>query len=164
MPSLIVIDLWTKFGTVLCRNYFRCTHKFDQGCQATKQVQRIQDEPVLYRTTYYGHHICNRNLLNPEIILDSGPASESSILLSFHNSQNTLHTKKPCKEEIPSSSSDDYLFSPELMPLSSTLESHHRDVDVIPDMFHSSELDDVFDGFEFWWVCKFCFDLWGKWL
>nr|GEU57425.1 probable WRKY transcription factor 70 [Tanacetum cinerariifolium] len=42
---------WRKYGQKAIinathkRNYYRCTHKFDQGCQATKQVQKIEDEP-----------------------------------------------------------------------------------------------------------------------
>ncbi|KAL3753359.1 hypothetical protein ACJRO7_000711 [Eucalyptus globulus] len=41
------------------RNYYGCSHKFDQGCQATKQVQKIKDDPPVYRTIYQGHHTCN---------------------------------------------------------------------------------------------------------
>ncbi|RDX59658.1 putative WRKY transcription factor 70, partial [Mucuna pruriens] len=53
---------WRKYGQKMTlnakyiRSYYRCTYKNDQGCQAIKQVQRIQDDPPLYRTTYYGHH------------------------------------------------------------------------------------------------------------
>ncbi|KZV30060.1 WRKY transcription factor [Dorcoceras hygrometricum] len=38
---------WRKYGQKMVlnakhpRNYYRCTHKFDQGCQATKQVERM---------------------------------------------------------------------------------------------------------------------------
>ena len=70
-----------------CRNYFRCTHKHEQGCEATKQVQKIQEDPPLYRTTYFGHHTCT-NLLNPLIFLDDSDEhlnSSSSYILSFNN-------------------------------------------------------------------------------
>ncbi|XP_039172867.1 WRKY DNA-binding transcription factor 70-like [Eucalyptus grandis] len=40
------------------RNYYGCSHKFDQGCQATKQVQKIKDDSPIYRTIYQGHHTC----------------------------------------------------------------------------------------------------------
>ncbi|XP_018727312.2 probable WRKY transcription factor 62 isoform X2 [Eucalyptus grandis] len=40
------------------RNYYGCSHKFDQGCQATKQVQKIKDDPPIYRTICQGHHTC----------------------------------------------------------------------------------------------------------
>ncbi|XP_061368494.1 OBERON-like protein [Gastrolobium bilobum] len=43
------------------RNYYRCTHRYDQGCLATKQVQRIQEDPPLHRTTYYGNHTCRHD-------------------------------------------------------------------------------------------------------
>ncbi|XP_062078642.1 probable WRKY transcription factor 70 [Humulus lupulus] len=87
---------WRKYGQKVIlnakhpRNYFRCTHKFDQGCQATKQVQKIEDEPhQMYRTTYYGNHTCSSvsKLLAPELILDcaSSPSHGSSVLLSFNN-------------------------------------------------------------------------------
>lgn len=60
---------WRKYGQKVIlnakhpRNYFRCSHKFDQGCQATKQVQKIEDDPPLFRTTYHGRHTC-KNLFN----------------------------------------------------------------------------------------------------
>ncbi|ESW06558.1 hypothetical protein PHAVU_010G057900 [Phaseolus vulgaris] len=126
---------WRKYGqkeilkTKYSRNYYRCTHKYDGNCQATKQVQRIQEDPPLYKTTYFGHHTCN-DLLNSEIILDSiSSPSDTSILLSFNNSFPTP-TKQDCpflsssasldpspsfikEERIPSSSSNDYMLSSE---------------------------------------------------
>ncbi|TKY49207.1 WRKY transcription factor 70 [Spatholobus suberectus] len=83
--------VWRKYGQKLTlkakylRSYYRCTYKKDQGCQAIKQVQRIQDDPPLYRTTYYGRHTC-KSPLNPEIILEPLSPSASSTLLSFTNS------------------------------------------------------------------------------
>nr|GLL28060.1 probable WRKY transcription factor 70 [Ipomoea trifida] len=53
---------WRKYGqkNILHsehpRCYFRCTHKRDQGCRATKQVQRTSEG--LYQTTYFGYHTC----------------------------------------------------------------------------------------------------------
>jgi hypothetical protein len=123
---------------VICRNYYRCTHKYDQGCKATKQVQKIQEEPLLHKTTYYGHHTC-RVIQNPEIIVDSlSPTHHSSMFLSFDNtfptptkqdcpflstsshpsSTSSSVKREKCKEEIvnhppppplPSSSHNDYL-------------------------------------------------------
>ncbi|KAG4960711.1 hypothetical protein JHK84_037791 [Glycine max] len=91
--SILIEDgyVWRKYGQKMTlnakylRSYYRCSHKNDQGCQAMKQVQRIQDNPPLYRTTYYGHHTC-RSPLNPEIILEPISPSASSTLLSFNNS------------------------------------------------------------------------------
>lgn len=74
------------------RHYYRCTHKFEQGCQATKQVQKTEEDPVpMYRTTYYGHHTCKHNYTDHnQFFLDSidqRDSSSKSILLNFQ--QNT---------------------------------------------------------------------------
>ncbi|XP_061369485.1 probable WRKY transcription factor 70 [Gastrolobium bilobum] len=166
---------WRKYGQKLIlkskysRNYYRCTHKIDQGCKATKQVQQVQEEPPLHRITYYGHHTCTNLLLNPEIILDSNSApNDSSILLSFNNTF-PIPTKQEfpfsspsfpsppleeCKEELPSISfSDNYVLpvDPTLDnsfrhdPLSSTLQSHHGDV--LNDSFDLVDILQHFAGF-----------------
>ncbi|XP_027160032.1 WRKY DNA-binding transcription factor 70 [Coffea eugenioides] len=89
---------WRKYGqkeilnTTYPRCYFRCTHKHDQGCKATKQVQRIKEEPVMYQTTYFGHHTCSDTLMRaPQIISDTDPMD--SCLLSFE-------TKAPIKQNL----------------------------------------------------------------
>ncbi|KAL5577422.1 hypothetical protein UlMin_019121 [Ulmus minor] len=113
---------WRKYGQKFIsyakhpRNYFRCTYKNDQGCQATKQVQKIGENPSLYRTIYYGHHTCQNLLkLAPESILEyycNGPDSDSSLFFSFDNntpttnqrlpffSSSTTQTKQEIKDEI----------------------------------------------------------------
>ncbi|KAE9447537.1 hypothetical protein C3L33_20568, partial [Rhododendron williamsianum] len=82
---------WRKYGQKVIlnakhpRNYYRCTHKFDQGCLATKQVQITEEDPPLYRTTYHGSHTCQNLLKPPQIILDSTIPGDSSnsVFLSF---------------------------------------------------------------------------------
>ncbi|CAH1446066.1 unnamed protein product [Lactuca virosa] len=64
--------VWRKYGQKEIinakhkRNYYRCTHKFDQGCQATKQVQQTEHEPTKYKITYNRHHTCNTFLSTPQ--------------------------------------------------------------------------------------------------
>ncbi|KAL3521322.1 hypothetical protein ACH5RR_019471 [Cinchona calisaya] len=79
---------WRKYGqkeilnSKFPRCYFRCTHKLDQGCKATKQVQMIKEDPLTYQTTYFGNHTCQENLMimrAPQVISDSDP-SESCML------------------------------------------------------------------------------------
>ena len=81
---IIMYPIWFKKINAH-RNYYRCTHKYDQGCPAIKQVQRIQEDPPLYRATYYGHHNC-KSTFNQEIILEPDTFSGSSMFLSFNNS------------------------------------------------------------------------------
>ncbi|XP_014521525.1 probable WRKY transcription factor 70 [Vigna radiata var. radiata] len=79
---------WRKYGQKITmnakylRNYYRCTHKYDEGCPAIKQVQRIQEEPPLYRTTYYGQHNC-KGSLSTEIMFETASSSESPMFFSF---------------------------------------------------------------------------------
>lgn len=67
---------------LICRNYYRCTHKFDQGCITTKQVQNTEDEPPKYKIIYNGQLSCN-NLRNPQPILDSSNPKDKTIILNF---------------------------------------------------------------------------------
>ncbi|CAL0304387.1 unnamed protein product [Lupinus luteus] len=149
---------WRKYGQKVIlnskypRNYYRCTHKFDQNCQATKQVQRVEDNPPLHKTTYYGIHTCT-NLTNPDIIFDDSN-SHPSVLLCFDNSLPTAAklqdcpflsltkvVKKECKEDIvPSSSSNDYILSPELTFDNSPCSKIHSDfMDDMSAVFYDSD-------------------------
>ncbi|KAK4793209.1 hypothetical protein SAY86_023644 [Trapa natans] len=55
---------WRKYGqkhilgSKCLRSYYRCAYKFTQGCSATKQVQRIDDDTLLHKVTYIGKHSC----------------------------------------------------------------------------------------------------------
>ncbi|KAL2331329.1 hypothetical protein Fmac_018910 [Flemingia macrophylla] len=103
--SILMEDgyVWRKYGQKMTmnakylRSYYRCTHKYDESCPAIKHVQRIQEDPPLYRTTYYGHHNCKTSL-SPEIMLEhSASSSDSSMFLSFSDTF-------PRKEHLFSSS------------------------------------------------------------
>ncbi|XP_031102161.1 WRKY DNA-binding transcription factor 70 [Ipomoea triloba] len=100
---------WRKYGqkvilnTPYPRNYYRCTHKFDQKCQATKQVQMIRENPALYRTTYNGNHTCLNFQKYPQIIVDSTAPGDSSFLLCFgQNGQSNKEVQNPTliKQEL----------------------------------------------------------------
>ncbi|ONK62585.1 uncharacterized protein A4U43_C07F5640 [Asparagus officinalis] len=64
---------WRKYGEKKISNckmprcYYRCTHKDDQGCQATKQVQQKDNEdPPIYMVTYNKQHSCKTNFIYSE--------------------------------------------------------------------------------------------------
>ncbi|KAF8008464.1 hypothetical protein BT93_K2207 [Corymbia citriodora subsp. variegata] len=58
---------WRKYGqkdilgAKYPRGYYRCTHRNVQGCLATKQVQRSDDDPTVFEVTYRGRHTCNHH-------------------------------------------------------------------------------------------------------
>ncbi|KAJ4971718.1 hypothetical protein NE237_004817 [Protea cynaroides] len=90
---------WRKYGqkeilnAKYPRSYFRCTRRHDQGCQATKQVQKTEDETPMYQTTYIGHHTCQDVFKAPQFIIDDIP--REAILFSFESNPAT-------KQELPS--------------------------------------------------------------
>ncbi|RWW09170.1 hypothetical protein GW17_00027342 [Ensete ventricosum] len=51
---------WRKYGQkdILGAKHPRCTHRHTQGCSATKQVQRSDEDPLMFDITYVGAHIC----------------------------------------------------------------------------------------------------------
>ncbi|CAK7339996.1 unnamed protein product [Dovyalis caffra] len=91
---------WRKYGqkeilnAKYPRSYFRCTRKHDQGCKATKQVQRMEENPDMYHTTYIGHHTCRDILKAPQMITDSDPWESYN-----YNNIVTSHSKIPKYEK-----------------------------------------------------------------
>ncbi|XP_043711533.1 probable WRKY transcription factor 53 [Telopea speciosissima] len=55
---------WRKYGqkdilgAKYPRGYYRCTHRNVQGCLATKQVQRSDEDSSIFEVTYRGRHTC----------------------------------------------------------------------------------------------------------
>ncbi|KAG5379674.1 hypothetical protein IGI04_027516 [Brassica rapa subsp. trilocularis] len=97
---------WRKYGqkqilnTKFPRSYFRCTHKYTQGCKATKQVQKLESEPRMFSITYIGNHTCNTNEVTPkikpcihhdEIITDSEEIQSPSLMTSMKEEEENHH-------------------------------------------------------------------------
>ncbi|GJX04139.1 probable WRKY transcription factor 70 [Tanacetum coccineum] len=104
---------WRKYGQkpILNSKYQRCTHKNEQGCQATKQVQKTDDEPPKYVITYNGHHTCKKSQTASQMISDTPKRADNSFLLNFETSTPTENKQaSPClismkqtpKENLPS--------------------------------------------------------------
>ncbi|KAG8500007.1 hypothetical protein CXB51_006455 [Gossypium anomalum] len=177
ITSALVDDgyAWRKYGQKQIlhashpRSYFRCTHKTDQGCQATKQVQKLEDDPPKYETIYYGHHTCKNMLKSCHFMVDDSTCNnDSSILLSFANNSTLTNkqghdnpffssVKQESKEDYKpiseitynGSSSPEYLWSPHHHQLS-TFDLSSADMtvlspdhDVLSDVVDSVDLDDL---------------------
>ncbi|OEL19821.1 hypothetical protein BAE44_0019156 [Dichanthelium oligosanthes] len=56
--------IWRKYGQKDIngykhpRLYYRCAHRQQQGCNATRRVQRTREQPPAYEIAYYGEHTC----------------------------------------------------------------------------------------------------------
>ncbi|KAM1442405.1 hypothetical protein FF1_010115 [Malus domestica] len=140
-PALIADGhAWRKYGQKIIhnakhpRNYFRCTHKYDQACKAIKHVQQVQDHPPVFRTIYYGTHKCRDYLETSELLLDCTSSRDSSQFISFEN-VNCLTNKQehPFFASFASSSVKEEVFVKEDMPTTDHM--------VTSDHNHSSPCD-----------------------
>ncbi|XP_052197504.1 WRKY DNA-binding transcription factor 70 isoform X2 [Diospyros lotus] len=63
---------WRKYGQkrIINCTFPRCAHKHDRGCRATKQVQRMQEQPGMLKMTYFGRHSCGHTV-QPSLKNDS---------------------------------------------------------------------------------------------
>nr|AZU90763.1 WRKY transcription factor 13 [Siraitia grosvenorii]QEE82235.1 WRKY transcription factor 13 [Siraitia grosvenorii] len=96
---------WRKYGQkgILGakhpRGYYRCTHRNVQGCLATKQVQRCDDDPTVFEITYRGNHTCSQvsNLTPPSATPDQFQQPNSSIdsLVQSHPPDQNQQTSPP---------------------------------------------------------------------
>ncbi|XP_037481222.1 probable WRKY transcription factor 67 [Triticum dicoccoides] len=84
---------WRKYGQKYIhastnpRSYYRCSHKPDQGCQATRQVQESESNPSEYIISYYGQHTCKDPSTFRSLFIqgaaDAAPPADCSNLISF---------------------------------------------------------------------------------
>lgn len=97
----------------MCRGYYRCTHRNVQGCLATKQVQRSDEDPTIFEITYRGNHTCtlassksttlqsdpnqsHQQLVNLReglrLLTDNLDASDQTSFASFHFPNSTTNS------------------------------------------------------------------------
>ncbi|KAG1338951.1 WRKY DNA-binding transcription factor 70 [Cocos nucifera] len=177
VPSKTLDDgyTWRKYGqkeiqsSKFPRSYFRCTHKFDQNCQAIRQVQRSADDESMFIITYMGEHTCRDPSMLPQIISPS--SLKGSCLISFRSNPTDNRQEAPlpssfpsymqeCHEDVPSNLSpgtslSEYVArsapsnegSKLMIPLGST--SDHGDVDSgFQSSTSSIDMDFVTDSLE----------------
>ncbi|EOA12792.1 hypothetical protein CARUB_v10025742mg [Capsella rubella] len=110
-------DLWSwrKYGkkeilgSLFPRSYFRCTHKFAQGCKATKQVQRSDTDPNMFTITYLSEHNHPSStewmaLAGPSRPTRSTSSSNYSAVTTSASSRVSQNKVKSNKLHLPSSS------------------------------------------------------------
>uniref|UniRef100_A0A0D9X2Z0 RING-type domain-containing protein n=1 Tax=Leersia perrieri TaxID=77586 RepID=A0A0D9X2Z0_9ORYZ len=76
---------WRKYGQKHIqdspnnpRSYYRCTHRPDQGCMATKQVQISETNPLEFVISYYGEHTCRDPSTIPFLIEAEAPTANDN--------------------------------------------------------------------------------------
>ncbi|KAL0714576.1 hypothetical protein Bca4012_021555 [Brassica carinata] len=106
---------WRKYGqkeilnAKFPRSYFRCTHKFTQGCKATKQVQKLELESKMFNITYIGNHTCNTKEVAPkikpcvhhdEIIMDPEEHKSPSLMTSMKEEEENHHHGSSAESDL----------------------------------------------------------------
>nr|WCL15224.1 WRKY9380 [Atractylodes chinensis] len=83
---------WRKYGQkdILGANhpraYYRCTHRNVQGCLATKQVQRSDEDSSVFEVTYRGRHTCIQSTQLSKA-LEKKPKKEEETIQDFKPKQ-----------------------------------------------------------------------------
>lgn len=72
------------------RSYYRCTHRADQGCRATRQVQASDANPSSeFIISYFGQHTCRDPSTIPLLVIPDDtapPPPDCANLISFGGS------------------------------------------------------------------------------
>lgn len=104
---------WRKYGqkdilgAKFPRGYYRCTHRFVQGCQATKQVQRSDEDPTIFEVTYKGRHTCSKQAVSSKKKMGFGENNH------YHQHQSHDEEEEE-EEEMEQSLVTFFNFEPEL--------------------------------------------------
>ncbi|CAA7060467.1 unnamed protein product [Microthlaspi erraticum] len=150
---------WRKYGqkeilnTKFPRSYFRCTHKYSQGCKATKQVQKLELDPRMFSITYIGNHTCNTNEITPaKIIKPCVPSHQDEIIMDSEELKSpSLATSMKVEEENHHGSStecDLQLVWPDMLVGEEDNQHHHYEE--IYGCYETSAPIDVLDSPDLW--------------
>ncbi|KAG6482421.1 hypothetical protein ZIOFF_059052 [Zingiber officinale] len=80
------------------RSYFRCTHKYDQGCLARRQVQQAEDDPKTFVITYDGEHTCRDPATASDHMASASGFRENACLIRFGASSSASFGAPPKQE------------------------------------------------------------------
>lgn len=95
---------WRKYGqkdilgAKFPRGYYRCTYRNVQGCLATKQVQKSDEDPMICEITYKGRHTCTQaSHLNKVVV---APPSKPKKGLGENKDHTHQKNQQPQQEKI----------------------------------------------------------------
>ncbi|KAK8488362.1 hypothetical protein V6N13_028073 [Hibiscus sabdariffa] len=97
---------WRKYGqkdilgSNFPRAYYRCTHRYSQGCLAAKQVQKSNDDPTILEVKYRGRHTCSRGRASHFIATTVPSTTEYKEKGDHSRQQQQLEEKQKQSKEI----------------------------------------------------------------
>ncbi|KAI6672434.1 hypothetical protein NL676_000340 [Syzygium grande] len=138
---------WRKYGqkdilgAKYPRGYYRCTHRNVQGCLATKQVQRSDDDPTVFEITYRGRHTCS----HPATVVPP-PLPENQTDSNASMDAAPLQVIQPQPQPNQTHSQDTaFDFRGGLTVLTQTMDSKNDNHDLTSSMFNfPSTPDNIF--------------------
>ncbi|TVU25894.1 EcWRKY-6, partial [Eragrostis curvula] len=99
---------WRKYGEKkingcnFTRNYFRCSYKYDRGCQARKQIQQKDNkEPPTFEVIYNNKHTCRCTPIANKCNMDNDIPLQSRCNTADVIRQNGNATHKKETEQSP---------------------------------------------------------------
>ncbi|OEL23796.1 hypothetical protein BAE44_0015187 [Dichanthelium oligosanthes] len=107
---------WRKYGQKCIqdssnpRSYYRCTHRPDQGCRATRQVQASDANPSEFVISYFGQHTCRDPSTIPLVIEDTAP-QDCANLISFGSTMGGASTSTDTTTTVPLHAFDPTIIS-----------------------------------------------------
>ncbi|XP_050228922.1 probable WRKY transcription factor 53 [Mercurialis annua] len=90
---------WRKYGqkdilgAKYPRSYYRCTYRNTQNCWATKQVQRSDDDPMVFEITYRGNHTCSHGQQSVPTPASPEKQEQKQNNSNNHNQQQQQHSQ-----------------------------------------------------------------------
>lgn len=140
---------WRKYGQKdilgarYPRGYYRCTHRNVQGCLATKQVQRSDNDPTVFEITYRGRHTCNHH---PAAVVPPFPPPENQTGSSASVNAAPLQIIQPQPQQNQTQSQDvAFPFPGGLRVITQNLESNNDNHNQSSSMFgFPSTSDNIF--------------------
>lgn len=131
------------FPHFIFRGYYRCTHRNIQGCLATKQVQRSDDDPTVFEITYRGRHTCNQH---PAAVVAPFPPPENQAGSSASVDAAHLQIIQPQPQQNQTQSQDvAFDFLRDLKVITQNLDSNNDNHNQSSSMFgFPSTSDNIF--------------------
>ncbi|XVE73737.1 hypothetical protein DITRI_Ditri11bG0142500 [Diplodiscus trichospermus] len=132
---------WRKYGqkdilgSKFPRGYYRCTHRHSQGCLATKQVQKSDEDPTMFEVKYSGRHTCNQ----------APHFAYTSVKVTGVSKEKGNHCRQKQQLEEKQKQSQEMLLSKEAGVKVKTEELDNRD-NIVPSFSFPVESEEVENG------------------
>ncbi|MED6184949.1 hypothetical protein PIB30_052382 [Stylosanthes scabra] len=124
---------WRKYGqkdilgAKFPRGYYRCTYRNVQGCLATKQVQKSDQDPTMIEVNYRGRHTCTQSKHSNKSF-----SSKTKLPLLQKNQSHKFQTNQPQKQEKMKQTQEESFTFEAKLELDTNTNTITKDDDIFP--------------------------------